>query len=173
MNKFKHALLILMVVFFSCKQTNNVNISPKIIVNKLPEKDLPYLKVDESQLKITSPEEDKRKAQIMLSGYKRAYKYIDLDTINFNLIYSIKSGDEINISPLINEYIESIVYFSNKNFQAILKEHPEHIEGLKDAMKKKFSKEGRANKEFVNNLPDRVWSLMIGGVKKYREENQK
>ena len=149
------------------------NTSSTITVNKLPEKDMPYLEVKESELKSTNPEEDKRKAQIAFSAYKRGIKYVILDTLNFELIYPIKSGDEINISPLLNEYMESHVYNSNIFIQTMFKEQPEHTELLKQSLITAHSKERRKNLTFVDgsHLPE--WSVFVGIIKKYREDIKK
>ena len=173
MRKFRILPIILIVILFSCKQQEKVNIPPEIIVDKLPEKDMPYLEVKESQLKSTNPEEDKRKAQILYSAYKRGIKYVILDTLNFELIYPIKSGDEINISPLLNEYIECNVYYSNKSIQKWFTEQPEITEQLKQALKTRYAKEKPKNITFADGSYMMDWSVFEKTIKKYREDIKK
>ena len=173
MKKFRILPLILIVAFFSCKEQEKINVPPTIKVDKLPEKDMPYLRVDESELKSTNPEDNKRKSQIAYSAYKRGYKYVFLDTINFRLVYPIKSGDEINISPLLNEFIECNVYYSNKSIQIWFKEQPKNTELLKDALKTTYAKEKPKNITFADSSYMIEWSEYVGIIKKYRQDIKK
>ena len=164
--------LFLIVLFIACEQNDNKTntiIPPKIEITELAEKDMAYLDIDESMLKSTNPEEDKRKMQIVYSAYKRAHKYIKFDTTNNKLICKIKSGDEINISPLLYEYIKAVVYFGNKNQENAIKKHPEIKEELYKASKRAFNESDNENIKITNEyLPE--WSSFVEGIKKYREE---
>lgn len=108
----------------SCNNESVKNEKPKenseILQTKLPEKDMPYLEIKESQLKSSDGLTDEQKMQILYSALKRSMKYIEQDSTTLMSHVLIKSGNEINISPLLFEYLEITVKQTNEGIKKAL-----------------------------------------------------
>lgn len=129
----KYLIVLLVVVFiYSCNTDNEEYMSgKKVKIESITENNMPYLDINENDLKSTNLKSNILNAQISYSAFKRAMKFIEQDSISFLLKYQITSGKDINISPVLQDLIEGIIYFSNQGIEEAIKNNPELKEALK------------------------------------------
>jgi len=161
-------LSLLAFLLYSCNISNEKNkLNPKIAVNTEAEKNMPYLNIKESSLKSLDVKTNLLNKQIAYSAYKRATKFIDHDSITLKMVYKIESGEQINISPLLQDFIEGIIYFSNKEIEEALEKNPGLKKRLLTSKQVVFSGEQR-QKEFTNKeIPS--WAKAYKIIQDYRK----
>ena len=126
MNK---TILIIGVVSFLASCNNNTNsknieLTPKVEFETLPEKSLPYLKIDESKLKSFTKSENENNVQIAFNAYQRAVKYMYQDS-DYKIHYTVKDGKDINICPFLQDFLCGINYMNNQAIEIAMKNDPD------------------------------------------------
>jgi len=134
----KIALLLVAIIFviFGCNNEESKTEALKNHSQRIANK-YPYINLKSENMNGITLKDSLMRKQMMYSAYKRAVEYMTYDTTTCKIVYSIKNGKEIGISPLLQELIKFSIKKSNDNINLLCKKSPV----WKKEFKEFFSKE--------------------------------
>ncbi len=113
-------LFVLYISLFACSKSEIIEEKNAIHFDT----NLPFLSINNSNLKSLSQEEQNDCTQILYCALKRAYNYIEFDTLNCQYKYKVTAGNQINMCPLLHNLVIYIIDKTNKGYELILKNNP-------------------------------------------------